>query len=210
MKPSERTELKRLPDRGSHDSEVIHAVLDAAFLAHVGFVIGQQPFVIPTLYGRDRDMLYLHGSAASRTLQDLEQGIAACVTVTLVDGLVLARSAFHHSINYRSVIAFGTARAISEPARKSRALRTISEHVLAGRWKDVRGPTRQELAVTSVLEFSIEEASAKIRSGPPKDDEEDYARPMWAGVVPLSLEAKTPIPDPRLAAGIELPSYIGR
>src|SRR6202162_5022991 len=208
MKRTDRTELQRLPDRGSHDSEVIHEVLDAAFLAHVGFLTERQAFVIPTLYGRDGDTLYLHGSAASRTLGALEQGIAACVTVTIVDGLVLARSAFHHSINYRSVVAFGTARAISEPARKTRALRTISEHLMAGRWNDVRGPTRQELGATSVLEFSIEEASAKIRRGPPKDDEEDYARSTWAGVVPLSLEAKPPVPDPRLTEGTKLPEYI--
>jgi uncharacterized protein len=205
---TERTELQRLPERGSRDPEIVHAVLDAGFLAHVGFANGRQPFVIPTLYGRNGDTLYLHGSAASRTLDVLEKGIAACVTVTIVDGLVLARSAFHHSINYRSVVAFGTACAISGPARKTRALRTISEHLLAGRWNDVRGPTRQELAATSVLEFSIEEASVKIRCGPPKDDEEDYARSTWAGVVPLSLDARPPVPDPRLAAGTELPEYL--
>jgi hypothetical protein len=205
---TERTELQRLPERGSRDPQIIHAVLDAAFLAHVGFANDRQPFVIPTLYGRNGDTLYLHGSAASRMLGVLEQGIAACVTVTIVDGLVLARSAFHHSINYRSVVAFGTACAISEPARKTRALRTISEHLLAGRWSDVRGPTRQELAATSVLEFSIEEASVKIRRGPPKDDEEDYARSTWAGVVPLSVAARPPVPDPRLAAGTELPAYL--
>jgi nitroimidazol reductase NimA-like FMN-containing flavoprotein (pyridoxamine 5'-phosphate oxidase superfamily) len=208
MQTTERTELKRLPERGSYDPEVIHAVLDSAFLAHVGFVSDGQPFVIPTLFGRDGDKLYLHGSAASRTLGMLAEGIRACVTVTLVDGLVLARSAFHHSINYRSVVAMGTARAISEPARKVRALLTISEHLLAGRWEDVRGPTRQELAATSVLEFTIEEASAKIRRGPPKDDEEDYARPTWAGVVPLRLERQAPQADPRLGTGIPLPDYL--
>ena len=208
MNQTERSELQRIPDRGSHEPEVIHALLDAAFLAHVGFVTERQPFVIPTLYGRDGDTLYLHGSAASRMLSTLDQGIAACLTVTIVDGLVLARSAFHHSMNYRSVVAFGTARAIKEAARKTRALRTISEHLLAGRWNDVRGPTRQELAATSVLEFVIEEASAKIRQGPPKDDEEDYARATWAGVVPMSLEVKTPLADPRLADGTPLPAYL--
>lgn len=208
MNRTERTELHRIPERGSHDPEVIAAVLDAAFLAHVGFVMERQPFVIPTLYGRDGDSLYLHGSAASRTLSALDEGTAACVTVTIVDGLVLARSAFHHSINYRSVVAFGTARAIKEAARKTRALRTISEHLLAGRWNDVRGPTRQELAATSVLEFVIEEASAKIRQGPPKDDEEDYARSTWAGVVPMTLDLKTPLADPRLADATPLPPYL--
>jgi len=206
--PTERTRVVREPHRGVYDRQEIYKILDEGIVCHVGFASDAQPFVIPTLYGRDGDTLYLHGSAASRTLGALEQGIAACVTVTIVDGLVLARSAFHHSINYRSVVAFGTARAISEPARKTRALRTISEHLMAGRWNDVRGPTRQELGATSVLEFSIEEASAKIRRGPPKDDEEDYARSTWAGVVPLSLEAKPPVPDPRLTEGTKLPEYI--
>ena len=208
MKPTERTQLQRLPERGSHAPEVVHAVLDAAFLAHVGFCVDRQPFVIPTLFGRDGDTLYLHGSAASRMLGTLDKGMPACVTATIVDGLVLARSAFHHSINYRSVVALGTARAITQPGQKTRALRVISEHLLAGRWDDVRGPTRQELSATSVLEFSIEEASAKVRRGPPKDDEEDYARSGWAGVLPLALEAKAPEPDPRLGAGTPAPAYL--
>ena len=208
MNPTEQTRLQRLPERGSHDPEVIHAVLDAAFLAHVGFCVDQQPFVIPTLFGRDGDTLYLHGSAASRMLGALDKGVPACVTASIVDGLVLARSAFHHSINYRSVVALGTARAITQAGQKTRALRAISEHLLAGRWDDVRGPTRQELSATSVLEFSISEASVKIRRGPPKDDEEDYARSGWAGVLPLALEAKAPEPDPRLAAGTPAPAYL--
>jgi nitroimidazol reductase NimA-like FMN-containing flavoprotein (pyridoxamine 5'-phosphate oxidase superfamily) len=210
MNPTERTRLQRLPERGSHESGVVHAVLDAAFLAHVGFCVDQQPYVIPTLYGRDGDTLYLHGSAASRMLGTLDKGIPACVTVTIVDGLVLARSAFHHSINYRSVVALGTARAITQAGQKTRALRVISEHLLSGRWDDVRGPTRQELSATSVLEFSIGEASAKIRRGPPKDDEEDYARSGWAGVLPLALEAKGPEPDSRLAPGTPVPAYLSR
>ena len=209
MNPTERIRLQRLPERGSHDPEVVHAVLDAAFLAHVGFSVDQQPFVIPTLFGRDGDKLYLHGSAASRMLGALDKGIPACVTATVVDGLVLARSAFHHSINYRSVVALGTARAITQPGQKTRALRVISEHLLAGRWDDVRGPTRQELSATSVLEFSIAEASAKIRRGPPKDDEEDYGLDIWAGVLPLSVQPGVPVPDPRLKAGVEtVPEYI--
>jgi nitroimidazol reductase NimA-like FMN-containing flavoprotein (pyridoxamine 5'-phosphate oxidase superfamily) len=189
---------------------VVHAVLDAAFLAHVGFSANQQTFVIPTLFGREGDTLYLHGSAASRMLGALDKGMPACVTATIVDGIVLARSAFHHSMNYRSVVALGTARAITQPGQKTRALRVISEHLMAGRWEDVRGPTRQELAATSVLEFSIEEASAKIRRGPPKDDEEDYARSVWAGVLPMALEARTPEPDPRLTAGTPVPAYMSR
>jgi uncharacterized protein len=164
--------------------------------------------VIPTLYGREDENLYLHGSAASRMLAELKSGVPACVTVTLVDGLVLARSAFHHSMNYRSVIAFGTARKIEEPAQKTRALRIISEHLVAGRWNDVRSPSDKELKATAVLEFSIEEASAKIRQGPPLDDQDDYGLPVWAGVLPLRLEAKTPIPDSRLADRAEVPQYV--
>src|SRR6185437_14556459 len=154
MRPTPRTKLGRLPNRGSHEPKVIDAILDAAFLAHVGFQANGQPFVIPTLYGREEDKLYLHGSAASRMLRELNAGIPACVTVTVVDGLVLARSAFHHSMNYRSVIAFGTARKIEEPEQKTRALRTISEHLIAGRWHDVRSPTDKELKATTVLEYS--------------------------------------------------------
>ena len=167
-----------------------------------------QPFVIPTLYGRDEDKLYLHGSAASRMLRGLDTGIPACVCVTIVDGLVLARSAFHHSMNYRSVVAFGTARKIEGAEEKTRALRIISEHLISGRWSDVRGPSDKELKATAVLEFSIEEASAKIRTGPPVDDEEDYSLPVWAGVLPLRMQAKTPVPDPRLAANVKLPPYV--
>ena len=208
MNPTKRTKLGRLPNRGSHEPETIHAILDAAFLAHVGFQMEGQPFVIPTLYGRDEDKLYLHGSAASRMLRGLDTGVPACVCVTIVDGLVLARSAFHHSMNYRSVVAFGTACKIEGAEEKTRALRIISEHLIAGRWSDVRGPSDKELKATAVLEFSIEEASAKIRIGPPVDDEEDYSLPVWAGVLPLRLEAKTPVPDPRLAANVKLPPYV--
>ncbi len=210
MKLTKRTELRRLPNRGSHDAEAIHRILDAAFLAHVGFQVNGQPFVIPTLYGRSEDKLYLHGSAVSRTLNELAVGVPACVTVTLLDGLVLARSAFHHSMNYRSVVAFGTARKVEEASQKQRALRIISEHLMAGRWNDVRAPTEQELKATAVLEFSIEEASAKIRQGPPLDDEDDYGLPVWAGVLPLRVEAATPIPDSRLANGSEVPRYVLR
>jgi hypothetical protein len=204
---TERSQLRRLPKRGSHESAVIHEILDAGFLAHVGFNVAGQPFVIPTLYGRDGDKLYLHGSAASRMLRELEAGVPACVTVTLIDGLVLARSAFHHSMNYRSVVAFGTARKIVDPEQKILALRVISEHLIAGRWNDVRGPNEKELKATAVLELVMEEASAKVRSGPPLDDEEDYELPVWAGVLPLRMEAETPIADPRLSHSIEPPEY---
>ena len=210
MNLTKRTELRRLPSRGSRDLDTINAILDAGFLAHVGFCVDGQPYVIPTLYGRDGEVLYLHGSAASRMLGRLETGIPGCVTVTLVDGLVLARSAFHHSMNYRSVVAFGTAHKIDEPAQKTRALRLISEHLIAGRWNDVRTPSEKELKATAVLKFSIEEASAKIRTGPPLDDEEDYSLPVWAGILPLSLEAKTPVPDSRLAEGTRVPEYVLR
>lgn len=210
MNLTKRTELRRLPARGSHDREVIHKILDSGFLAHVGFQVNCQPFVIPTLYGREGDKLFLHGSTVSRMLRELETGVPACVTVTLVDGLVLARSAFHHSMNYRSVVAFGTARRIDEPNEKIRALRIISEHLIAGRWNEVRSPSEKELKATAVLEFFIEEASAKIRQGPPVDDEQDYGLPVWAGVLPLALEAKTPVPDTRLAEGTEVPRYILR
>lgn len=210
MNQTQRTELRRLPKRGSHDPAAIHEILDAAFLAHIGFNVNGQPFVTPTLYGRDGEKLYLHGSAASRMLRELETGVPACVTVTLVDGLVLARSAFHHSMNYRSVMAFGTARTIDQVAEKTNALRVISEHVIRGRWGDVREPTEKELKATAVLEFAIEEASAKIRTGPPLDDEADYVLPMWAGVLPLCLTAGAPIPDPRLPSAVDVPEYVRR
>lgn len=208
MEATDRSKVKRLPKRGAYDAETIHAILDAGFLAHVGFSVDGQPFVIPTLYGRSGDTLYLHGSAASRMLRQLETGIPACLTVTLVDGLVLARSAFNHSMNYRSVVAFGTARKIEDAEQKAEALRVVSDHLIAGRWNEVRGPYEKELKATSVLELVIEEASAKIRTGPPIDEEEDYALPIWAGVLPLALEAKPPIPDPKMTDAIEIPASV--
>lgn len=205
---SERTKLRRLPDRGSVDVNAVNAILDAHYLAHVGFVVDGQPFVIPTLFGRKGSTLYLHGSAASRMMRQLETGVPACVTVTLVDGLVLARSAFHHSMNYRSVVAFGTARKIEGDEAKSEALKVISDHLLKGRWDEVRGPKPQELKATTVLEFTIEEASAKMRTGPPGDDEEDYTLPVWAGVLPVALKAGEPVPDERLIPGTQVPEYL--
>lgn len=210
MYPTERAQLRRLPKRGSYDEATIHQILDAGFLAHAGFTVDGQPFVIPTLYGRDGGTLYLHGSAASRMLRELETGVPACVTVSLVDGLVLARSAFHHSINYRSVVAFGSARKIEDAQRKTEALRIISDHVMPGRWDEVRVPNEKELKATAVLEFAIEEASAKIRTGPPVDDEEDYALPVWAGVLPVALTSAEPMPDSRIVPGIDLPQYLRR
>lgn len=210
MKLSKRTELRRIPDRGSHDWETIDQILDAGFLASVGFCVDGQPFVIPMLYGRDGERLYLHGSAASRTLRELEAGIATCVTVTLVDGLVLSRSAFDHSMNYRSVVAFGTARKVVDPEQKVKTLRVISEHLIAGRWAEVRGPSDQELKATTVLEVSIEEASSKVRSGPPLDDESDYGLAVWAGVLPLEIRSRPPVPDDKLVEGVALPDYVRR
>jgi nitroimidazol reductase NimA-like FMN-containing flavoprotein (pyridoxamine 5'-phosphate oxidase superfamily) len=208
MQTTDRSKVRRLPLRGSNEWADVCAILDAAFLAHVGFAIDNQPFVIPTLYGRHEETLYLHGSAASHMLRQLEKGIPACVTVTLVDGLVLARSAFHHSMNYRSVVAFGTAHKIQDDPAKEEALRVISERVLAGRWNDVRLPTAKELKATSVLAFEIEEASAKVRTGPPKDDTEDYALPIWAGVVPFKTTREEAIADPLLTTNVPVPDYI--
>lgn len=208
MTLTKRTELRRIPRRGSRDWKTINQILDAGFLAHVGFCVAGQPFVIPTLYGRDGGKLYLHGSAASRMLRELETGIAACVTVTLVDGLVLARSAFDHSMNYRSVVAFGKARKIVDPRQRIRSLRVISDHLLAGRWKEIRQPSEKELKATTVLEFLIEEASSKVRSGPPLDDENDYGLPVWAGVLPLEIRCRPPIPDARLIEGVDVPDYV--
>lgn len=206
--PSRRTQVRRLPQRAAYDRATIHGILDAGFLAHVGFQQDGQPFVIPTLYGRDGDVLYLHGSAANRMLGALDAGAAACVTVTIVDALVLARSAYHHSMNYRSVVAFGTARAIADGEEKVRALIVVSEHVVRGRWADVRPPTPRELKATAVLRFTIEEASAKIRTGPPVDEEEDYALPIWAGILPLSLQSGVGEADPRRTADLPVPAYV--
>lgn len=210
MNLTERTKLKRLPARGSHELDTIYGILDSAFLAHVGFCVNGQPFVIPTNFGRESDTLFIHGSAASRMLRELATGVPACVTVTHVDGLVLARSAFHHSMNYRSVVAFGTARKIEDPERKLHALKVISDHLIQGRWDEVREPNEKEMKQTSVLEFAIEEASAKVRVGGPVDDEEDYALPVWAGVLPLKLRAQHPVEDERLARGTSVPEYVTR
>ena len=205
--PTERTTLKRLPKRGVYDREIVYGILDEGFVCHVGFAVDGQPFVIPTGYARVEDQLYIHGSQVSRMLRTLSEGIDVCITVTLVDGLVLARSAFHHSINYRSVVIFGNATLVEDRAAKLAALFAFSEHVIRGRWDDVREPTEQELKATTVLSLPLTEASAKVRSGPPIDDEEDYALDVWAGVLPLETFAGAPINDPRLRENIEPPAY---
>ena len=204
---TERTRLKRLPKRGHFDRETVYGILDEGFICHVGFAAEGQPFVIPTGYARDGDRLYIHGSQASRMLRTLSAGLDVCVTVTIVDGLVLARSAFHHSMNYRSVVVFGRATLVEDREEKLAALLALSEHFIRGRWADVREPTEEELIMTTVLSLPLVEASAKVRTGPPLDDEEDYSMPVWAGVIPLRLEAGEPIKDPRLPDGIEVPDY---
>ena len=204
---TDRTKVKRLPDRGRYDRETIYTILEEAFICHVGFVVDGQPYVIPTGFARIGDDLYIHGSSASRMLRNLSQGIEVCVTVTLIDGLVLARSAFHHSINYRSVVILGRAQLVEDAEEKNRALEAFTEHVIPGRWADVRWPTELELKATSVLKLPIEEASAKIRTGDPKDDEEDYAMDIWAGVLPLSVQPGKPINDSKLSLEVEPPKY---
>ena len=203
-----RTTLRRLPQRGSYDRAQVDAILDEAYLCHVGFVLDGQPFVIPTIHARVATTLYLHGAAASRMLKTLAQGVPVCVTVSLLDGLVLARSAFHHSMNYRSVVVLGTAREVQDPAERVRALEAIVEHVLPGRWSEVRAPNERELKATSVLALPIDEASAKVRTGPPVDDKEDHALACWAGVLPLRLTPGEPLPDEGLAAGTPLPAGV--
>ena len=202
-----RATLKRLPQRGHYDRELIARILDEGFICHVGFAIDGQPFVIPTGYARVGDRLFIHGSQASRMLRTLAQGIDVCVTVTLIDGLVLARSAFHHSMNYRSVVVFGNARVVDDPGEKLVALRALSDHMIPGRWDDVRQPNERELQQTTVLSLPLEEASAKVRTGPPLDDEEDYKLPVWAGVIPLGTAADKPIGDARLPPNTKAPNY---
>ena len=204
---TERTKLKRLPKRGHFDRETVYGILDEGFICHVGFAPEGQPFVIPTGYARDGDTLYIHGSAASRMLRTLSTGLDVCVTVTIIDGLVLARSAFHHSMNYRSVVIFGRAKLVEDREEKMAALLALSEHIIRGRWAEVREPTEQEMKATTVLSLPLAEVSAKIRTGPPLDDEEDYEMNVWAGVIPLRLVADEPIADPRLIDGVEVPGY---
>jgi uncharacterized protein len=205
--PTTRTRVVREPHRGVYDRAEAYKILDEGFICHVGFVIDGQPFVIPTGFGRDGDYLYIHGSAASRMLRNMDEGISVCVTVTVLDGLVLARSIFNHSMNYRSVVVLGIATAVKKSDEKLNALHALSEHILPGRWVESRQPNEQELKATLVLRLPITEFSAKVRQGPPLDDEEDYAFPTWAGVIPLKMVAGQPINDPRLDSRIPIPAY---
>ena len=205
--PTPRTRLVREADRAVYDREAAYRILDEGLLCHVGFVTDGQPFVIPTSYGRKDANLFIHGSAASRMLRTVKESVPVCITVTLLDGLVLARSIFNHSMNYRSVVVLGKATLVDDPAEKLEALRLLSEHIIPGRWADSRQPNERELKATSVLRVPIEEFSAKVRKGPVVDDEEDYSFPTWAGVVPLDMVAGEPIPDGRLLPGQNPPPY---
>jgi nitroimidazol reductase NimA-like FMN-containing flavoprotein (pyridoxamine 5'-phosphate oxidase superfamily) len=208
--PSERVRLRRKRERGSYERETIEAILDEGLIGHLGIVEDGQPLVIPTLHARHGEIVYCHGSTASRTLKALAAGAPACLTVSLIDGLVLARSAMHHSANYRSVVLLGTARLVEDPVERLRGFEAIVERLVPERWGEVRHPTEKELKATALLAFGIEEASAKVRTGPPQDDEEDYALDVWAGVIPLSLSAGVPIADERLAAGTPVPAHVSR
>jgi nitroimidazol reductase NimA-like FMN-containing flavoprotein (pyridoxamine 5'-phosphate oxidase superfamily) len=206
--PTPRTRVVREPDRGVYDRETVYRILDEGFLCHVGFAVDGQPFVIPTSYGRKESNLYIHGSAASRMLRQMKVGVPVCVTVTVLDGLVLARSVFNHSMNYRSVVILGKATLLDGPEEKLAALRVLAEHIIPGRWDDARQPNERELKATSVLRVPIEEFSAKVRTGPPIDDEEDYSFPTWAGVIPVQTAIGAPTADPRLDPPRTVPDYV--
>ncbi|NNE97544.1 MAG: pyridoxamine 5'-phosphate oxidase family protein [Pyrinomonadaceae bacterium] len=207
---TERNQVRRVAKRGKYDRKTIYKILDAGYLCHVGFAVDQQPFVIPTLYARIEDSIIVHGSSISRMLKNLEKGVRVCVTVTLVDGIVLARSAFHHSMNYRSVCVFGTGRLVEDQGEKIDALKAVSDNLLENRWEDSRPPNQKELNVTSVIKIDIEEASAKIREGDPIDDASDYELPIWAGVLPIITEFGEPQADSKLSSDIDLPEYLER
>lgn len=208
--PSERTRVRRMGKRGAYDAATVHAILDAALMCHVGYVVEGQPYVTPTAHWRDGDHVYWHGSSASRMLRTLEGGVDVCVTASLLDGLVLARSGFHHSMNYRAVMALGRAELVGDQNAKLHALKAFSDRLVPGRWETLRPPTSQELKATTILRLKLDEASAKVRTGPPVDDEEDYALPVWAGVLPLSVVAGEPVADPRLAPGTPVPDSVSR
>ncbi|HYY78415.1 MAG TPA: pyridoxamine 5'-phosphate oxidase family protein [Actinomycetes bacterium] len=205
-RPTERTTVRRLPERAAYDRQTVHAILDEGFVCHVAFAIDGQPYALPTGYARVGETIYLHGSSGSRL--GLRPGMRVCVTVTLLDGIVLARSAFHHSFQYRSAMVLGRTRLVADPAEKDAALRALVEHIVPGRAADVRGGDGRELAATAVLAVSLEEVSAKVRVGDPKDDEEDHALPVWAGVLPLALVPGTPVPDPLLDPSVPEPPYL--
>lgn len=207
LPPTERTRVVREPHRGAYDRETIYAILDQGLVCHVGFSVDGQPYVIPTMYARVGDAVYFHGSAASRMLRNLSSGVPACLTVTLPDGLVLARSVFNHSMNYRSVVALGQAMPVNDPDEKRAALHGFTEKILPGRWNEARQPNEKELKATSILRLPLTEASAKMRVGPPQDDDEDYALGVWAGVIPLQMVAGAPIRDERCDTTIPMPEY---
>lgn len=207
--PSSRARIRRAPQRASYDKAVIDGILDEAIVCHLGFVDDGQAFVIPTLHARVEDLVFVHGASASRALRRLSESLSVCLTVTLVDGLVLARSAFHHSINYRSVVLLGQARTVTEPSEKLRALEAFTDQLLPGRWSEVRPPNAKELKATTVVALPLDEVSAKVRTGPPNDEDADYALDAWAGEIPLQLSALEPKDDPRLRAGIARPTQIG-
>lgn len=205
---TERTKIRRIPKRGVYDREEIYQILDEGFICHIGFTVNDKPFVIPTGYARAGDQLLIHGSSASRMMRSLAEEIDVCVTVTLIDGLVLARSAFHHSVNYRSVVIFGRAKFIADETEKREALRAFTEHIVPDRWDDIREPNQNELKATTVLSLPIEEASAKVRTGGPVDDDEDYELNVWAGVIPLKITAGAAENDTKLKSGIAVPDHV--
>jgi nitroimidazol reductase NimA-like FMN-containing flavoprotein (pyridoxamine 5'-phosphate oxidase superfamily) len=208
--PTTRTRINRYPARGNYERIAIEAILDEAMVCHVGFQVDGQPYVIPTIHARDGGRLFIHGSPMSRMLRTAATGVPLCLTVTLHDGIVLARSAFHHSMNYRSVVVLGNAREVTETVVKVAAMRALVDHLMPGRWQDARQPSAGEIAATIILELPLTEASAKVRSGGPLDSEQDYALPVWAGIVPLRLTPGVPVRDDRLPPEIELPDYVSR
>jgi uncharacterized protein len=207
---SGRNQIKRLPKRAHYDRDTIYRILDEALICHVGFAMEGQPYVIPINFARTDDTIVLHGAKASRLLNHIAAGHPVCVEATIVDGLVLARSVFHHSVNYRSVVLFGAGRLVEDEPEKLAALRAVTEHLIPGRWEEARLPNRKEMNATSVVSIKIDEASAKVRVGPPVDDEEDYSLPVWAGVLPLQETARAPVPDELQPESMPLPEYIAR
>ena len=205
---TDRTQVRRLPQRGYYDKNAIYPIIDEALYCHIGINVNDSPAVIPTIHARKNDILYIHGSAASRLLKSIPKENNICATITLLDGIVLARSAFHHSLNYRSVVIFGKGDLVNDPNEKWNALKTVSDHLIPGRWEDARQPNQKELDATTVISISLKEASAKIRTGPPSDEEVDYQLPVWAGVLPYTIKKGELIPDPRLPKSINIPDYL--
>ncbi|MBT3478167.1 MAG: pyridoxamine 5'-phosphate oxidase family protein [Candidatus Marinimicrobia bacterium] len=205
---TERTRVKRIPERGHYDKQTIYSIIDEAIYCHVGINHNDSPVVIPTIHARKDDTLFIHGSAASRLLKSVQSENNMCVTITLLDGIVLARSAFHHSLNYRSVVIFGNGKIVEDADEKGHALKIVTDHLIPGRWEDARQPNQKELDATTVISISLQEASAKIRKGPPGDEEEDYALPVWAGVMPIAVTKGELISDPVLPETVEIPDYL--